>query len=279
MEYQKLLDVATTAAQIGGEVLLSFAKRRGRLLIDAKAEFDFVTDADRAAEEKIVHHILAAFPAHQILAEEQVYTSEPRHTAASLKEHQAAKPGDVVQWIIDPLDGTTNYIHGVPNFAVSIAAKRAGEILAGVVWDPVRRELFTAMSGGGAFLNGVPIHVSQNTQLRDCLLATGFPFRVRSRIDSYLRIFRMFFDSVRDLRRIGAASLDLAYVAAGRFDGFWEYGLSPWDFAAGLLLIREAGGMVSGFDEDEDFWTTGNLIASNGKLHRMMRDIILSANR
>ncbi|MDZ7343298.1 MAG: inositol monophosphatase [candidate division KSB1 bacterium] len=277
MEYQKLLDVATAAAQVGGEVLLTFAKRHDTLLVDPKAEFDFVTEADRAAEEKIVAQILGAFPAHQIVAEEQTYPSLPQHAAPSSTGHPTPKANEVVQWIIDPLDGTTNYIHGVPNFAVSIAAKQGSKIVVGVIWDPVRRELFTTTAGGGAFLNGAPIQVSQNTNLRDCLLATGFPFRAKPRIDSYLRMFRKFFDSARDIRRMGAASLDLAYVAAGRFDGFWEYGLSPWDFAAGSLLIREAGGMVSGFDDDEDFWKTGNILASNGRLHRTMREMILSA--
>lgn len=279
MEYRQLLDVATTAARAGGELLISLSRpdftfgflkqNRGALQIDAKAEFDFVTEADRAAEEKIVHHILAAFPGHQIFAEEQTHAPE---TA------QVASP-DGVQWIIDPLDGTTNYIHGVPNFSVSIAAKKNDEIVVGVVWDPVRRELFTATAGGGSFLNGKPIRVSENARLHDSLLATGFPFRAKSRLGAYLRMFGAFFSSVRDIRRIGSAALDLAYVAAGRFDGFWEYGLSPWDFAAGSLLVREAGGTISGFEETENFWETGNVIASNGRLHQSMREIILAAEK
>jgi myo-inositol-1(or 4)-monophosphatase len=265
MKYQDLLDVATTAAQAGGETLLSLAQRRETLRIEAKAEADFVTAADRASEEKIVGHILRIFPDHQILAEEQTHTGLP----------QAKIKPEAVQWIIDPLDGTTNYIHDIPNFSISIAAKQNDAVVAGVVWDPVRRELFTAAAGGGAFLNGKPLRVSSSAQLRDSLLGTGFPFRVRHQVSSYLRMFQEFLSQSRDIRRIGSAALDLAYVAAGRFDGFWEYHLNPWDFAAGVLLIHEAGGLVSGFAPDEDFWVTGNILASNGKLHELMREIIL----
>jgi myo-inositol-1(or 4)-monophosphatase len=266
--YQYFLDTAIAAAQAGGEALLAMARRREALHIEAKAEADFVTAADRAAEEKIVSHILAVFPEHQILAEEQAHSSP-------MAEPEAATAG-TVQWIIDPLDGTTNYIHGVPNFAISIAARQNHEAVAGVVWDPVRRELFMATAGGGAFLNGKPISVSASTRLRDSLIATGFPFRVRHLLGAYFRMFQGFMSAARDIRRLGAASLDLAYVAAGRFDGFWEYSLSPWDFAAGSLLVREAGGLISGFGVDENFWETGNILASNGKLHEPMREIILA---
>jgi len=268
MSYQPLLETAIAAAQAGGAVLLAMAERRATLRIEVKAESDFVTIADRAAEEKIVQHLLSVFPDHQILAEEQTH-------AAAGKPH-AASP-TTIQWIIDPLDGTTNYIHGVPNFCVSIAAKQGEQVVAGVVWDPVLRELFTATAGGGAFLNGNPIHVSASGRLRDGLIATGFPFRVRHLLDSYFRMFQGFLTNVRDLRRFGAAALDLAYVAAGRFDGYWEYALNPWDFAAGILLVQEAGGEISGFAEQDNFWETGNILASNGKLHPAMREIILQA--
>jgi myo-inositol-1(or 4)-monophosphatase len=269
--HQYFLDAAVAAAQAAGEILLAMAQRRETLRIEAKAEADFVTAADRAAEEKIVSRILAAFPDHQILAEEQAH-------GAPIAEPATATAA-AVQWIIDPLDGTTNYIHGVPNFAVSIAARQNGEAIAGVVWDPVRRELFTATAGGGAFLNGKSIRVSASARLRDSLIATGFPFRVRHLLPSYLRMFHEFMNAARDIRRLGAASLDLAYVAAGRFDGFWEYCLSPWDFAAGSLLVREAGGIITGFGDDENFWETGNIIASNAKLHPLMREMILAADR
>lgn len=274
MKYRKLLDVATTAAYAGGGQLIALASQRGSLHIAAKAEFDFVTEADRAAEEKIIRHLRNAFPDSQILAEEQAHNLDPIRADAA-----ESRPAELVQWIIDPLDGTTNYIHGVPNFSISIAARANGELVVGVVWDPIRRELFSATAGGGAFLNGEPIRVSDTARLHDSLFATGFPFRMKSRLKSYLRMFEEFFNSVRDIRRIGSAALDLAYVAAGRFDGFWEYGLSPWDFAAGVLLVREAGGTLSGFREEEDFWKTGNIIASNGKLHQIMRDLILAADQ
>ncbi len=269
MSYQHVLDVATTAAQAGGEALLAMAQHRETLRIEAKAESDFVTAADRAAEATIVSRILSAFPDHLILAEEQTH---------SAPEASAANP-ETTQWIIDPLDGTTNYIHGVPNFAISIAAKQNEEVVAGVVWDPLRHELFTATASGGAFLNGKPMRVSASTRLRDSLIATGFPFRVRHLLGAYLRMFQEFMSAARDIRRLGAASLDLAYVAAGRFDGFWEYRLNPWDFAAGALLVREAGGIISGFGVDENFWETGNILASNGKLHQLMREVIWAAEQ
>jgi myo-inositol-1(or 4)-monophosphatase len=268
VSYQHLLDVAVAAAQAGGEALLAIAQRHETLRIEVKSESDFVTVADRASEEIIVRHILKAFPDHHILAEEQTHVGAG--AAASILT-------DAVQWIIDPLDGTTNFIHGVPNFSVSIAAKQNSSVLVGVVWDPLRRELFTATAGRGAFLNAKPIHVSESSRLRDSLIATGFPFRVRHLLDSYFRMFQGILTSVRDLRRFGSAALDLAYVAAGRFDGYWEYCLSPWDFAAGVLLVREAGGQISGFSEQENFWETGNILSSNGKLHQAMREIILAA--
>ena len=266
MSHQPLLETAIAAAHAGGAALMALAERRTTLRIEVKAESDFVTIADRAAEEKIVQHILSVFPDHQILAEEQT------HAALAQAGIASAAP---VQWIIDPLDGTTNYIHGVPNFCVSIAAKQGEQVVAGVVWDPVLRELFTATAGGGAFLNGNSIHVSASGRLRDGLIATGFPFRVRHLLDSYFRMFQGFLTNVRDLRRFGAAAIDLAYVAAGRFDGYWEYALNPWDFAAGILLVKEAGGEISGFDEHDNIWETGNILASNGKLHPAMQEIIL----
>jgi myo-inositol-1(or 4)-monophosphatase len=266
MKYQDLLDVATFAAQAGGETLMRLAQHRETLRIEVKAEADFVTAADRDSEEKIVSHLLKAFPDHQILAEE--------HTQAAPTQ-PTVRP-ESVQWVIDPLDGTTNYIHGVPNFSISIAAKQNDAVLAGVVWDPVRRELFTAIAGGGAFPTATPPRFRQRASARQ-LIGTGFPFRVRHHLNSYLRMFQELMSQSRDIRRLGSAALDLAYVAAGRFDGFWEYNLNPWDFAAGALLVREAGGLITGFAIDEDFWVTGNILATNGKLHELMREIILSS--
>lgn len=274
MPYQQFLNVAVAAAHAGGETLLAMAQRRETLHIEVKAESDFVTAADRVAEAAILNRILGAFPDHQILAEEQTHAAREVPPAKP-----ATTPAGVVQWIIDPLDGTTNYIHGVPNYAISIAARQNDDVIVGVVWDPVRQELFTATAGGGAFLNGKALHVSASVRLRDSLIATGFPFRVRHLLSPYLRMFQEFVAAARDIRRLGSAALDLAYVAAARFDGFWEYSLNPWDFAAGSLLVREAGGMITGFGVDENFWETGNILASNGKLHELMREKILAADK
>ncbi|MCL4704375.1 inositol monophosphatase [bacterium] len=256
---EQLLQIAGEAADIAGQILLARWRDRLALQIDHKAEADFVTEVDRKSEQAIVAHILQHFPQHKIFAEE-----------GGKSGFAAAE----IEWIIDPLDGTSNYIHGVPCFAVSIAARQAGEIVAGVVFDPLRQEKFTAMRGAGAFRNGRKLQVSSSTRLQDCLIATGFPFRDKRLVPPYLRMFNAFFEQVRDLRRMGAASLDLAYVAAGVFDGFWEYILNPWDFAAGVLLIEEAGGKVSGFSAEEDFWETGNVVASNGKVHELMQRIV-----
>ena len=251
-----LLNTAIAAAEIGGEVLLDYLPEIKALKVEAKAEFDFVTQVDHAAEEAIATRIRDRFPEHQIVGEERGLSGSDEST----------------QWIIDPLDGTTNYIHGVPNFAVSLAVAQGNEMVVGVVFNPLSGELFSAMAGHGAFLNGQPIQVTDNARLEQCLLATGFPFRRKNLVDEYLASFRNFFGKVRDVRRMGAAAIDLAYVAAGRFDGFWEIDLRKWDFAAGVVLIREAGGKVSGFTAGDDFWKTGNILASNGLIHSQLSE-------
>ena len=261
MDNHHLLTVAIEAAHCGGEILLAQMKDLPRLTIDTKSEFDFATEVDHESEAAIVSHLQRNFPDHKILAEEG--------GASGRLESE-------VEWVIDPLDGTTNYIHGVPNFAVSVAARQQGNVIVGVVFDPIGRDTFTALHNGGAFLNGARIHVSSSSRLHDCLLATGFPFRAKHLTASYLRMFEVFFKNVRDVRRMGTASIDLAYVAAGHFDGFWEYQLKPWDFAAGAILVREAGGGITGFEDSEDFWQTGNILASNGKIHQDMQRIIQS---
>lgn len=255
---EKLLSVAGEAAGLAGRILLARWRDRPALQVDHKAEFDFVTEVDRQSEQAIVAHLRRHFPQHKMLAE----------------EGGTSGGGGEVEWIIDPLDGTTNFIHGVPCFAVSIAARRQGEIVVGVVFDPLRQEQFTAVCGGGAFRNGERLRVSSSQRLQECLVATGFPFRAKHLAGSYLRIFHEFFEQVRDLRRMGSASLDLALVAAGVFDGFWEYDLNPWDFAAGSLLVEEAGGRISGFTPGENFWESGNIVASNGHVHALMQDLI-----
>lgn len=253
---KELLDTAIAAAEIGGEVLLDYLPEVKALKVLAKAEFDFVTEVDHAAEEAIAARIRDRFPEQQIVGEERGLSGTDEST----------------QWIIDPLDGTTNYIHGVPNFAVSIAVAQGNEMVAGVVFNPMSGELFSALTGHGAFLNAQPIQVSDNSRLDQCLLATGFPFRRKNLVNEYLASFRNFFGKVRDVRRMGAAAIDLAYVAAGRFDGFWEIDLRKWDFAAGFVLIREAGGKMSGFGDGDDFWSSGNILASNGLIHAQLRE-------
>ncbi len=250
----ELLEVAVKAAQLGGEVLQTHLSRVKYYEINKKGESDFATRVDRSAERVIIDFILEKFPGHRILAEEggALGSSEP------------------YQWIIDPLDGTTNYLHDVRVFAVSIAVTLNNETVAGVVYDPMRPELFTAKKGDGAFLNGGRINVSSHEKLEDCLLATGFPFRCKGQIDAYLLSFKRFFEQSRGIRRIGSAALDLAYVAAGRFDGFWELDLKKWDIAAGVLLVAEAGGQASGFRADENFWETGNILVSNRFIHPVM---------
>lgn len=246
-----ILDVAIEAAKIGGEVLLTHLSRVQLYEVERKGEFDFATLVDHASEKAIIQYIHSKFPDHKILAEEG---------------GEFAGAG-MYRWVIDPLDGTTNYIHGVRIFAVSVAVMRGDMPVVGVVHDPVRGETFAAAYGHGAYLNGSPIQVSTHQQLHECLLATGFPFRSKKLIDPYLESFKRFFNQARDIRRMGSAAIDLAYVAAGRFDGFWELNLSRWDIAAGVLLVREAGGEVSGFLPGEDFWRTGNIVASNGHIH------------
>ncbi|RME01561.1 MAG: inositol monophosphatase [Calditrichaeota bacterium] len=253
---KEILDTAIEAAHIGGEVLLTHLSRVQLYEVEKKGDFDFATLVDHASEKAIIEHVRAKFPDHKVLAEEG---------------GEIPGPG-MYRWVIDPLDGTTNYIHGVRIFGVSIAVMRGDDPVVGVVHDPVRGETFASAKGHGAYLNGAPIEVSEHAELKECLLATGFPFRSKTLIAPYLESFKRFFMQVRDIRRMGSASIDLAYVAAGRFDGFWELNLSRWDIAAGVLLVQEAGGEVSGFIPGEDIWQTGNIVASNGKIHQKITE-------
>lgn len=250
------LESAIAAAHAGGELLMQ--KFGGELQVRHKGAVDLVTEADQAAEETIVGVIRQQFPEHDILAEEQDY-------GCRASEYR---------WIIDPLDGTTNFAHGFPWFAVSIALEVSGEIVCGVVYQPWSRELFTAVRGGGAFLNGRRLQVSTVAALDQALLATGFPYdRKNSPCNNYDH-FVTFQQAAQACRRPGVASLDLAAVAAGRFDGYWEMKLKPWDVAAGMLLVREAGGSVSNFD-GSDWDLYGNqVLASNGLIHEQMSRLL-----
>lgn len=248
--------VAIEAARAAGRILLD--RLGSELRISYKGEVDLVTDADRAAEAAIVAILRRHFPEHDILAEEQDYGLR----------------GATCRWIVDPLDGTTNFAHGFPWFAVSIALEAAGEIVCGVVYQPCSDELFTAVKGGGCLLNNRPQRVSAISELSRALLATGFPYdRKTSEINNYDH-FINFQQQAQGCRRPGVASLDLASVAAGRFDGYWEMKLKPWDIAAGLLLVLEAGGRVSDFDGRRADIQAPRILASNGPLHEPMMAIL-----
>lgn len=256
--YTDFLRIAEQAARTAGDILL---KHLGQPLdLEFKGDVDLVTKVDRLSEEVIVSIIRNAYPDHQILAEE------------GTNQEGVSK----YRWIIDPLDGTTNYAHSFPCFAVSIGLEAAGEMVVGVVYDPVRDECFTAMEGRGAYLNGKAIHVSRVDKLNSALLATGFPYDRRQHPDDYLGLFRKFMMKAQEIRRPGSASIDLCYLAAGRIDGFWECKLKPWDVAAAVVIVREAGGRISDFKGDRFSIYGTETLASNGSIHDEMVEIASS---
>jgi len=238
-----LLVTAEAAARAGASVLRRYFRADG-LTVDRKAVNDFVSQADRDSEAAVVAEILRRHPEHGILAEEG-----------------GAQGGSVdYEWVVDPLDGTTNFLQGLPVFCVSVAVRRGGEMLAGVVLDPLRDDLFAAHRGGGATWNDRPMRVSERPGLDGAFLATGYPFKAKAALDVYLAIFGDAFQHAKSIRRCGAAALDLAYTAAGVYDGFFEFRLSPWDLAAGTLLVEEAGGRVSDLDGGDGFLSRGNVV-------------------
>lgn len=246
-----IVNIAVRAARAAGNIIIRAMDRLDTIEINEKRPHDFVTEVDQQAEREIISIIRKAHPSHGILGEE---------SGESLGTNE-----DYV-WIIDPLDGTRNFIHGFPQFAVSIGITYKGKVEHGVIYDPVRQELFTASRGKGAQLNERRIRVSKRTNLEECLLGTGFPYRhSKELIEAYTNSLKAVLPYSGDVRRAGAATLDLAYVACGRLDGFWEIGLKPWDIAAGSLLIKEAGGIVTDFNGGEDFLKSGNIIAGNPK--------------
>jgi myo-inositol-1(or 4)-monophosphatase len=251
-----LLNFAIQTARDAGNILVD---RLGRALqVSNKGDIDLVTEADLASEKLIIDRIRSHYPRHAILAEE----------SGASEEHPFAERNEW-KWIIDPLDGTTNYAHGYPCFCVSIAVERAGVIEIGVVYDPMRDEMFAAERGQGAHLNERPVRVSVVDDLNGAMLCTGFPYNVRERPD-FARHFTNFTMEAQAVRRDGAAALDLAFVACGRFDGFWEDGLKPWDTAAGVLLVGEAGGRCSNFSGAPLDIYTPKVLASNGLVHDAM---------
>ena len=238
-------------------------QRQGRTTgfrIDKKGAIDLVTEVDLACERMCRQVLAERFPDHAILAEELGASDQPH--------------GSTHRWVFDPLDGTTNYAHGLPIYCASLALEVDGVAVVGAIYDPSREELFTAERGGGAFLNGVALQPSETRDLIDALLVTGFPYDVHRRAEQMIELFGAFLGTARAVRRLGSAALDLCYVACGRFDGFWEQYLKPWDVAAGALVVAEAGGRVTGMDGRPFEATSGHLIASNGHVHDAMTRVI-----
>ena len=247
---QPLLNIAIRAARNAGDFIVRKINRLPDLKVETKAPNDYVSEVDRQAEERVIDTLLKAYPNHGILAEEsgEIIGSED------------------YRWIIDPLDGTTNYLHGFPHFAVSIACQHKGRLEHAVIYDPLKQEIFAASKGDGATLNNRRIRVTALKSTRGALLGTGFPFKQKDQLNEFLALFNEFFKTASDIRRAGSAALDLAYVASGRLDGFWEAGLQSWDVAAGALIVREAGGLIGDYNGDEHYLENGQIIAANPKL-------------
>jgi myo-inositol-1(or 4)-monophosphatase len=253
---QPLLNIGMRAARRAGDLIVRSLSRLDSIKIDTKGRNDFVTDIDRKAEADIIATIRRSHPQHAVLGEESGRSGDSEFV-----------------WIIDPLDGTTNFLHGFPTFAVSIAVEHKGRLEHAVVYDPMRQEFFTASRGDGAQLEGKKMRVSTQRTLEGSLIGTGFPFREGANLDAYLAMLKVVMSTAAGVRRPGAASLDLAYVAAGRIDGFWEFGLSPWDTAAGTLLIQEAGGRV-GTPAGAEYALGSNIVAGNPKIYQALLDAI-----
>ncbi len=252
---QPMVNIALRAARLAGEMIVKSADSLDVVKVDEKGRHDFVTEVDKRSEETLIYHIQKAFPDHRFLCEES-------GVSGNLESD--------VEWIIDPLDGTTNFVRGIPHLAISIACRIKGRLEHAIVLDPFKQEEFTASRGDGAKLNGRRIRVSGRANDVGALYATGIPFSSPSfdRMDDYLQCLHEFADNSSGIRRMGAASLDLAYIAAGRMDAFWEMYLKPWDIAAGALLVREAGGMVSDFQGGEKFLDNGHIVACTPKLFK-----------
>ena len=256
-----LLNIAIQAARRSSRIILRYVDQLDKIERSEKNQNDFVTQVDKLSEEMIIEEIQKAYPTHTIIAEES-------------GKHQ--KNNDDYCWIIDPLDGTRNFMHGFPQFAISIAIAKKNTIEFGVIYDPIRQELFTATRGQGAYLNNRRMRVSQTKNLAQALIGTGFPFHDKQQVKNYLSTFETIFTSCGDIRRTGSAALDLAYVAAGRLDGFWESDLEIWDIAAGSLMIQEAGGLITDFQGGKKYLDSGCVIAANTKVHpELMQNITL----
>lgn len=258
---EPMLTIALKAARKAGELIERSFERLDTITIEEKGRNDYVSEVDRKSEQEIIYHLSKAYPDHSFIGEE---------TGTS------GKAGSDYEWIIDPLDGTTNFIHGIPQFSVSIACKYRGQLEHAIVLDPIKREEFTASRGKGATLNDRRIRVSPRRGLDGALIGTGVPFNgfALEHIDAYLNCMREVAGQTAGIRRPGSAALDLAYVAAGRFDGFWEMNLKPWDMAAGVLLVKEAGGLISGFEGDSRFLDSGNVVCGTPKVFKPLLQIV-----
>jgi len=256
-----MLNTAVKAARRGAAIINRASFDLDRIKVTEKTPNDFVTEVDQAAEQAIIEVLKSAYPDHAILAEE---------SGASANLHDE---NDNV-WIIDPLDGTTNFIHGFPQYCVSIALQQRGQITQAVVYDPTRNDLFTATKGAGAYLNEKRIRVTKRDKISDALIGTGFPFRAGDNIDEYMKMFKIMTQSCAGLRRPGSAALDLAYVACGRLDGFFEKGLQPWDMAAGSLLITESGGIMGTFAGESDYLYKGDVLAGTPKVFAQLVSLL-----
>jgi myo-inositol-1(or 4)-monophosphatase len=252
-----MLNMAVKAARRAGAIINRAARDLDGLAVTAKRKNDFVTETDRAAEDAVIETLKKAYPDHAFLAEESGAAGRSEYT-----------------WIIDPLDGTTNFIHGFPQYAVSIALRHRGTVTQAVVYDPTRNELFTATRGRGAFLDDRRLRVGKRASIAEALIGTGFPFKELAHLDEFLRTFRAVTEHAAGVRRAGAAALDLAYVAAGRLDGFWETGLAPWDTAAGSLLIIEAGGLISDYEGEGNYLDSGQVVCGSPKVFVQLLQLV-----
>ena len=252
-----MLTIAVKAARRAGNLIHRAADNLDHLTVTKKSHSDYVSEVDRAAEQAIITTLLDSYPTHAILAEESGAQGDSEYV-----------------WIIDPLDGTTNFLHGYQQYSVSIALQHNGVLTQAVIYDPTKNDLFTATRGRGAYLNDRRLRVSKRKELADCLIGTGFPYSNFDHLDAYMNILRDMMQKTSGLRRPGSAALDLAYTAAGRYDGFFETGLKPWDIAAGCLLITEAGGLVGDLQGNDSYLKTGHLCAGNPKIFAQMLQVI-----
>lgn len=260
-QYSGIVNIAMRAAYLAANVIsLGIKNKKNNIPLTKKGHNDFATEVDKESEQIIIDTIKKSYPSHNFICEES--GTEDNHSDCT--------------WIIDPIDGTTNFMHGHPQYCISIAFKEGDKITCGIILDPTRNDLYRAQLGKGAFLNDKRLRVTTTRYLEEALLATGFPTYNMERIDKYMAIFKDMLLYTQGQRRQGSAALDLAYVAAGYLDGFWEFNLKPWDIAAGYLLVKEAGGSVNDFQNKQNFWDSGDIVAANPKLTNQILKIIQS---